>query len=325
MDKKQLIDGIKQTMPNIIEEDTDKELKMALYIYITLGKKKSFDERYYLGNKKTREKIVKLANMAKVNVENTAKERKIVCLNLAYLYVNILKEFGIDAFVEVEIDEENNHYVPIILLKDGRKIKADIQQDLHHIQTISRLKNFKSINTEKTQNISEERLTQLLIDIGYINEEKDYRDEKIEELKKEVESLNAKESLTKILEDKRVCEIEDELGYVEAMKYYKSVLKQVIPQCFETKIHRCTCYREIETNEKEYTICLYAEEKNTITPFLFSKKANRFIKTDLTQLNQWQDEGLVIGNEKMKDDSKLLKKYMKREKEKNSRNYGIEQ
>ena len=229
------------------------------------------------------------------------------------LYKDILKEFGIDASV-IRPDNEDKHVLPAIKLKDGRKIKADIQQDLYLIQTRSRLKNVKSVNGVFGKNIvTPEHLTQILIDIGYIKNEKDYRDEKIEEVKKEIQYENAQEALTKILEDKRICEVEDKLGYIEATKYYKSVLNQIIPQYLDRKIYKVDCYREQENQEREYLLCLYAEENATIRPYIFSNKLNRFVRTDLEQLNQWQEEGLVIGVGHKRDGSKKLKKYMKKQ------------
>ena len=73
------------------------------------------------------------------------------------------------------------------------------------------------------------------------------------------------------------------------------------------------CYREQENQEREYLLCLYAEENATIRPYIFSNKLNRFVRTDLEQLNQWQEEGLVIGVGHKRDGSKKLKKYMKKQ------------
>ena len=81
----------------------------------------------------------------------------------------------------------------------------------------------------------------------------------------------------------------------------------------DKKIFKVDCYREKENKEKDYSICLYAEERGEIKPYIFSNKLNRFVKTDLEQLNQWQKEGLVIGIGHKRDGSKKLKKYMKKQ------------
>ncbi len=313
MDKKQLIETIRRTMPKLDESDPDKELKIALHIYITIGKQKAFDEKYYFGDSETAKKIEQLAKRSIRHPEEFVPKRKIVCISISYLYKDILREFGINASV-IKPDNEDKHVLPVIKLKDGRKIKADIQQDLYLIQTKSRLKNITSVRSPfGDKELTPEQLTKILIDIGYIKDEKEYRDEKIEEVKKEISYKDAQEALSKILEDKRICEIEDELGYVEATKYYKSILNIIVPQYLDKKIFKVDCYREKENKEKDYSICLYAEERGEIKPYIFSNKLNRFVKTDLEQLNQWQKEGLVIGIGHKRDGSKKLKKYIKKQ------------
>lgn len=76
MDKKQLIEEIRKTMPKLDESDPDKELKMALHIYITIGRKKAFDEKYFFGDKATTEKIEQLANRAKKIQKNLYQKEK---------------------------------------------------------------------------------------------------------------------------------------------------------------------------------------------------------------------------------------------------------
>ena len=278
MDKKQLIETIRRTMPKLDESDPDKELKIALHIYITIGKQKAFDEKYYFGDSETAKKIEQLAKRSIRHPEEFVPKRKIVCISISYLYKDILREFGINASV-IKPDNEDKHV---------RSPFGD-------------------------KELTPEQLTKILIDIGYIKDEKEYRDEKIEEVKKEISYKDAQEALSKILEDKRICEIEDELGYVEATKYYKSILNIIVPQYLDKKIFKVDCYREKENKEKDYSICLYAEERGEIKPYIFSNKLNRFVKTDLEQLNQWQKEGLVIGIGHKRDGSKKLKKYIKKQ------------
>lgn len=92
MSKKQLIEEIIQTMPQISDNDKNKELKIALHIYTTIGRKKSFDEKYYFGDKKTRKQIEALANRSKTNTEEVAKNRKIVCISISNLYKDIKRK-----------------------------------------------------------------------------------------------------------------------------------------------------------------------------------------------------------------------------------------
>lgn len=52
MTKNELVEKFKREMPEFEGTEEEKEIKTALYIYIELGKMKSFDERYFFGNSK---------------------------------------------------------------------------------------------------------------------------------------------------------------------------------------------------------------------------------------------------------------------------------
>ena len=60
MNRKQIIEKIKQNMPNFKGNEEEMEVKKVLYIYTQLGKMKSFDEKYYFGNSQTRKKYINL-------------------------------------------------------------------------------------------------------------------------------------------------------------------------------------------------------------------------------------------------------------------------
>ena len=133
MKKQEFIQSIKEKLPNNLSE-----LEIAKYIYIQLGKQKAFDEKYFFGNSKTRKKIYKLAEQNKIDSEQASKNKKIICVSLSYLYRDILREFGINSVIA----EEMEHKYPIIVLKNGKRIRADLQLDLYNIHTKSKTKYF---------------------------------------------------------------------------------------------------------------------------------------------------------------------------------------
>ena len=53
MNKKELIEELKQNVPDFTGTEEEKELKTALYVYVELAKRKVFDTRFY-GNIKQR-------------------------------------------------------------------------------------------------------------------------------------------------------------------------------------------------------------------------------------------------------------------------------
>ena len=57
MTKKEIVQYLKQNMPTFTGNKIEKEKKMAMYIYLELGKMKAFDEKYFFGNSKTKDKV----------------------------------------------------------------------------------------------------------------------------------------------------------------------------------------------------------------------------------------------------------------------------
>lgn len=184
MNRKEMIEKLKENMPDFQGSEEEAEIKKALYIYVELGKLKSFDERYYFGNSQTKRKIYQLAQSQKNRIDEIARERKIICVSLTYLYCSILREFGIEAHASV-VDKEDEHMKPIIKTKSGKTFVADLQQDLENIQTRSRLEHFEYRDKEREESTlqsSQDVITEMLIEMGYINREEDYKNGEIERL-----------------------------------------------------------------------------------------------------------------------------------------------
>ena len=164
MNRKEMVEYFNKNMPELSGNEYEKEIKKALYFYLELGKQKAFDEKYYYGDTKIRKKIYEKGNNEIRNLDEVANKRKIICTTLSYLYADILNANGIRAKV-MRTSLEDRHTYVVIFLKDGRHIKADLQQDLYNIHTQSRIKEFASSeNREEGYNyISKNELTQYLI------------------------------------------------------------------------------------------------------------------------------------------------------------------
>ena len=77
MTKKEIVQYLKQNMPTFTGNKIEKEKKMAMYIYLELGKMKAFDEKYFFGNSKTKDKIYKMANVQSIMLILLHKKRKL--------------------------------------------------------------------------------------------------------------------------------------------------------------------------------------------------------------------------------------------------------
>ena len=305
--KKEIVEQLKQNMPEFTGTEEEIELKKALYIYVELGKIKSFDEKYYFGNRQTMKKIYNLSKKNERNIEEIAKQKKLICVSLTHLYCNVLKEFGISAVASTP--EEGGHIYPIIMTKSGKVIKADLQLDLENIQTKSRLEYFEYMN-DKDEN--QKAITEMLIGMGYISDEKKYKDEEIERLKEQVKNMNPHEALATIINDEQLYSGNEEMEGVEVSKFYIKVLKKIVPHFLNRKIYAFNCYKTKEKDVKDYTLCVFSEEHN-LKPYLFSKKERKFLSVDIDKLYEFQREGLVLGALHKENGVNKLRKYMEKQ------------
>lgn len=314
MNKVQFIEKLKQNMPEGLNE-----IETAKYIYVELGKEKAFDEKYFFGNSKTRRQIYKLAEQTKHNTDTVAKNKKIICVSLTYLYRDILKEFGINSVVA----EDGNHKYPIILLNDKMQmIKADLQLDLYNIQTKSKTQYFATRSRYESYDvipIDEKYLREIDEKIGYIQKNENYRDYEIEKIKEEVKYKNANEALSIILNNNQINDIDEEIGSVERSKYYGSILRQTVSNYIDRKIFSFNCYRKNVDGEKDYTTCIYSREKETIQIYLYSNKQKRFANIGISKLGELIDQGLHLGIRGREQGVRQLQKIVKQEKEKSEK------
>lgn len=299
----EFIENLKKGMPCFSGTDEEQEIKKALYIYIELGKRKSFDEKYYFGNSKSKNKIYKLANDSRKN--QNLKNRKIICVSLSYMYQSILKEFGIDCIINKQSNDDL-HVYPSVIIKSKRLIDADLQLDLENIQTKSRIRNFKCVEDEKK---NQEILTKMLIEMRYIDSKKEYKDDFIEKMKSQVSKMDPHQTLDYVLNNEGIYKGNEKMEIVEVIKYYRALLNKVIPNYIDRKIYMFNCFRKKNDDEKDYTVCVFSEEAD-ICPYLFSNKANRFIRVSNSRLKKLQDEGLNFGVWKGEKGANKLKKYI---------------
>ena len=193
-------------------------------------------------------------------------------------------------------------------------IEADLQLDLENIQTKSKLEHFNykgNIDRQSYKVLEDIEITNMLIEAGYIKNESDYKNAKIEKLKEKVKNKNAKEALETIVKDKEIYKDNEEMDIIELNKFYRGMLKKVVPDYLDKKIFLFSCYRKNEENEKDYTCCVFSDEHyNSPTIYLFSKKRRRFLETDINNLKQLKEEGLVLGAKPGELGTNILQKHI---------------
>lgn len=311
MTKREIVEYLKQNMPNFEGTEEEIEVKTALYIYVELGKTKSFDENYYFGNSETKRKIYYLAQRQEKDIDKIANRRKIICVSLTHLYCSILKEFGIDAVASAS----EEHIYPIIRTKNKKIFVADLQLDLENIQTKSRLEHFEymgSILPNGKINSNQSVLTKMLVEIGYIKSERDYKNEEIEKLIEQIKGMNPHEALKTIVEDEKLYTGNEEMESIEVNKFYKRALKRIVPHFWEKRIFAFNCYKEKEEKQRDYILCVFSEE-DTIKPYLFSKKDKEFLSVEIQKIKELEEQGLKLGIKPKENGVNKLKRYMNRQ------------
>lgn len=320
MNKKELVEKLKKEMPEFTGTDEEKEIKTALYIYLELAKNKSFDERYFFGSSRMIRQAEREAILASKNPDEIAKKKKIICITMSHLYKAILYDFGIESEIITEMTERNNidHMTNILNLKSGKRIIADSQLDMYRVQTDLTLKHFGAKSEYDTDVIDSNDLTNMLIEIGYINSKDGYRDERVEEARKKVQGLSANEALKVILNSPEIY-AGNEMEEVEAYKYYYATLKTLMSEEIGKNVYQFICSRKVKGQEvPDYSFGIYSKDNDTESYqiYLYSKKEGRMLECDLETLIKLEDEGLKIGRNDVEKSVKWLKKAMKKFREK---------
>ena len=316
MNKKELVEKFKNEMPEFSGTDEEKEIKTALYIYLELAKSKSFDERYFFGNSKLVRQSEREAILDSKNPDKIAKKKKIICITMSHLYKAILDDFGIESKIVTEMTERGtiDHMTNVLNLKSGKRIIADSQLDMYRVQTRLSLNHFGSKSEYDTDVIDRDDLTNMLIEIGYIKNKDDYRDEKVGEVRKRIKELSVNDTLKVVLDSPEIY-AGNEMGEVEAYKYYYATLKTLMSEEFGKNVYQFICSRKVKGQEvPDYSFGIYSKDNETESHqiYLYSKKEGRMLECDLETLVKLEDDGLKIGRNDVEKSVKGLKKAMKK-------------
>ena len=303
-------------MPIFTGTDVEIEKKIAMYIYLELGKAKVFDENYFLGNSKEKKKIERLSNHTSNNIDSVINSKKVVCITISNLYKKLLQHYGIKASNHT-LYTDDDHVSTIITFCNGEQIVADIQRDLEQIQTRRKTKHWghKYEAGEIIEDtIDDNELFELQKECGYINSKEDYMDYSIDKLKKRIHSLPPNEVLREIVNNKEINNYSQNIGYIELYKYFSSLINEINPKYNRNGIDYFNCYieRNIEGDktEKEYCMCLYSIFCNEVEAYLYSNSDKKFKKTDLETFKTLEEQGLHLGRIPQEKGVKLFQRHI---------------
>ena len=300
MDINNLTENILRRMPANLTQ-----MEQARYIYLQLGKLFTFDEKYWLGNSKTRKMIYKSAR--KIHTPKDLKSNKVICVSLTNTYNSLLQRIGIEAEA---VHAEDDLHVYSIFKIDGVEYEADLQRDMKFIQAHRKTRLFGREPDYSTRKlISDEQMQEMDEKFGYTYEGDENLYILINRLKEKLKQFSSVGKKTEYaLEQIGQFEEDSDMGFVEKMLYYEMILPDVLNEKEAKKIQIMDMYVEND-GERKYTCCISANnEKNSYERFIYSEKTGTFLPIDERDLIKLMDEGLrTVGNKKIRGLTKSTK------------------
>lgn len=300
MDISNLTENILRRMPANLTQ-----IEQARYIYLQLGKLFTFDEKYWLGNSKTRRMIYKSAK--RIHTPKDLKSNKVICVSLTNTYNGLLQRMGIEA--QAVHDDDDLHVYTIFKI-DGVEYEADLQRDMKFIQAHRKTRMFGTQPDFSTRKlISEEQMQEMDEKFGYTYEGDENLYILINRLKEKLKQFPSVGQKTEYaLEQIGQFEEDSDMGFVEKMLYYEMILPDVLNEKEAKKIQIMDMYVEND-GERKYTCCISANnEKNSYERFIYSEKTGTFLPIYERDLIKLMDEGLrTVGNKKIRGLTKSTK------------------
>lgn len=268
------------------------KLEQARFVYIELGKMVSFDEEYWFGNREIKKRIY--TSSQKVRDFKDLNDNKIICVSLSNLYNSLMRSIGIDARQQRD-DEEDPHVYSIISI-DGVNYKADLQRDLKYIQARRKTVFFdKTVYFSKEPSINSEVLRRIDEKIGYLYEGEEDLKNLIEEIESKTKSVEELEEKVKIILES-LDEYQDiaQMGYIEKMAYYDSIIDRILTKRERNKIYKSEMY--VDQNEKrKYTCCISVQKKDgNFYRTIYSENTGGFLPIEDEKILELMQNGLKM-------------------------------
>ncbi len=300
MDINNLTENVLRRMPANLTQ-----IEQARYIYLQLGKLFTFDEKYWLGNSKTRRMIYRSAR--KIQTPKDLKSNKVICVSLTNTYNSLLQRIGIEAEA---VHAEDDLHVYSIFKIDGVEYEADLQRDMKFIQAHRKTRLFGREPDYSTRKlISDEQMQEMDEKFGYTYEGDEYLAILIDRLRDKLELIpNMEQKMKYALQKIEGFMSGTDMGFVEKMLYYEMILPDVFSTKEAKKVQIMDMYVE-EDGEKKYTCCISAnKEKNEYVRYIYSEKTGTFLPIDEKELIKLMDNGLrTVGNKKIQGMRKVSK------------------
>lgn len=272
------------------------ELEKIRIVYLDLGNRFKFNEKFYNGNSEKKTDIYRESAFDE-SIEQGMYNGIIICKTSSKILEKVLNELGINATSEVANDDpdiKHPHVYNIVCLKDGRKIGLDLQLDLKNIQSHSRTRYFGRDTLDDKEIIQRAEIEKIDRKIGYISDENYYTDDYIEMLR--YDSLMFDDFFEKISFVFENLELQTypQMGYLERSWYHNKIFKQIFSQEEMRRIKQLECYVADKDGNKEYRNYIGIEHGFEPIFYRYNEREFKYDKISPEELVNDEKNGLHI-------------------------------
>jgi hypothetical protein len=319
------VNGVKQY---ISQQNNMTETEKIRYVYLDLGKRLSFNEKFLpFGSSKEKQIVYKYHSKSISDLDECMESNKAICKSISYILEYVLKKLDVDIKTEVDRNDIRKcpHTYNVIKPKERESYIVDLQEDMYNIQSHSFTKNFGiSLKNEKNYVISRFEQEQMDRKNGYIDDENYYADDYLYLLKYDTNFMeDFDEKARFILENIDIYD-NPNMGYTDRQWHHKTILEEFFNnkefdyQDNSGKIKIVDCYKDIN-GERNYVNCIALQAKTGTEMYVYNKKEYRYCKMDLMNFAQAVQNGLVIYNCNVPGLKKALRELKANEELKNSK------
>ena len=307
---------VERTKKYIIEHPKMTETEIIRYVYLDLGKRFSFDEKFTpFGSSKAKQNLYKYHSRNIKDLDECMETNIVICKSISYILEYILKRLGVNITTEIDKNDLKKcpHVYNRIIEKNGRIYVMDLQEDLYNIKTHYFTRNF-GIDSIHNMKYVIDRFEQEQIDkkIGYISEESYYSDEYLYLLHSDVDLIeDFNEKLEFILENIDVCECPS-MGYIDRQWHHKRILQEFFNKkefdysSGNSKIRIIDCYKDVK-GKRNYLNCISVQTRDYTKIYVYNKKEYKYCEMNLKAFALAIKNGLVLHNCKVPGLGKIFK------------------
>ena len=296
---------VEQIKKYITEHPEMTETEIIRYVYLDLGKRFTFNERFTpFGSSKYKQNLYKYHSQSIEDLDECMETNVVICKSVSYILEYVLKNIGVNISTEVDKNDMRKcpHMYNRIVEKNGKTYVVDLQEDMYNIQSHSFTKNF-GIDSIYDMNYIISRFEQEQMDKrnGYISEGNYYSDDYLYLLHSVIDLIKDFDEKAKfLLENIDVCESTC-MGYTDRQWHHKRILEDFFDKKEfnyndgNGKIRFIDCYKDVN-NKRQYLNCVSVESKSGIKIYVYNKKNLGYCEIDLRNFAIAVNNGLVLHN-----------------------------